>query len=68
MLILAKSILGLMIGFFLSVLFGLIIIPWLRKINFRQSISTYVAFRHKDKDGTPTIGGLIFIIPTVITD
>ena len=67
MLILAKSILGLMIGFFLSVLFGLIIIPWLRKINFRQSISTYVAFRHKDKDGTPTIGGLIFIIPTVIT-
>lgn len=67
MLILAKSILGLMIGFFLSVIFGLFIIPWLRKINFRQSISSYVAFRHQSKDGTPTIGGLIFIIPTIIT-
>lgn len=67
MLILAKSILGLMIGFFISVIFGLIIIPWLRKINFRQSISSYVAFRHKGKDGTPTIGGIIFIIPTIIT-
>lgn len=67
MLILAKSILGLMIGFFISVIFGLVIIPWLRKINFRQSISSYVAFRHKRKDGTPTIGGIIFIIPTLIT-
>ena len=67
MLILAKSILGLMLGFFVSVIFGLILIPMLRKTNIRQSISIFTAFRHSDKDGTPTIGGLIFIIPTLLT-
>ena len=67
MLILAKSILGLMLGFFVSVIFGWILIPVLRKTNIRQSISVFTAFRHSSKDGTPTIGGLIFIIPTIIT-
>ena len=66
MLILAKSILGLMLGFFASVVLGLFLIPVLRKTNVRQSISVFTAFRHSDKDGTPTIGGLIFIIPTLI--
>ena len=67
MLILAKSILGLMLGFFVSVIAGLFIIPILRKTNVRQSVSVFTAFRHSTKDGTPTIGGLIFIIPTLLT-
>ncbi|MEG1850646.1 MAG: phospho-N-acetylmuramoyl-pentapeptide-transferase [Bacilli bacterium] len=67
MLILAKSILGLMLGFLLSVLLGLVLIPLLRKFKFGQNISSYVAFSHKSKQGTPTIGGLIFIIPTFVT-
>lgn len=67
MLILAKSILGLMIGFFVSVILGLILIPLLRKLNFKQNISVFTAFRHAYKNGTPTIGGLIFIIPTLLT-
>ncbi len=67
MLILAKSILGLMIGFFLAVIFGLIIIPALRKKNFKQTISTFLTKEHGKKNGIPTIGGLIFIIPTIIT-
>lgn len=66
MLILAKSILGLMLAFFFSVFAGLLLLPVLRKLNFRQSISEYVD-RHSSKEGTPTIGGLIFIIPTLIT-
>ncbi len=67
MLILAKSILGLMIGFFVSVILGLILIPLLRRLNFKQNISVFTAFRHAYKNGTPTIGGLIFIIPTLLT-
>ena len=67
MLILAKSILGLMIGFFLSVILGLFLIPMLRKLKCGQTISSFVAFRHASKQGTPTIGGLIFIIPTILT-
>ena len=67
MLILAKSILGLMLGFFVSVIFGYLLIPTLKKMNMKQSISLFTAFRHADKNGTPTIGGIIFIIPTLLT-
>ncbi len=67
MLILAKSILGLMVAFFLSVFAGLVLLPLLKKLNFRQSVSHMITERHLLKEGTPTIGGLIFIIPTIIT-
>lgn len=67
MLILAKSILALMIGFIISVLFGLVTIPLLKKINVRQSLSEYLGKKHSKKAGTPTMGGVIFIIPTIIT-
>ncbi len=65
MLILAKSILGLMIGFFLAVILGLFLIPFLKKKKIKQSISAFV--NHQSKEGTPTFGGIIFIIPTIIT-
>ena len=67
MLILAKSILGMMIGFFLAVVLGWFLIPVLKKLKCKQSISVFTAFSHAKKNGTPTIGGLIFIIPTIIT-
>ena len=67
MLILAKSILGLTLGFFVSVIFGWLLIPTLKKMNLKQNISLFTAFRHADKNGTPTIGGLIFIVPTLLT-
>ncbi len=65
MLILAKSILGLMIGFFLAVVLGLFLVPFLKKKKVKQSFSQYVD--HQSKIGTPTFGGIIFIIPTLIT-
>ena len=67
MLILAKSILGLMLAFFVAVGVGWFLIPMLKKLNCKQSISSFTAFAHASKNGTPTIGGLIFIIPTIIT-
>ena len=65
MLILTKSVLSLMIGFLLSVIFGLILIPLLKRINFGQRISEYVKESHRKKEGTPTMGGFIFILPTL---
>ena len=59
MLILAKAI--------ISVLLGAIIIPLLKKMNVKQNVSTYLEKKHHEKDGTPTMGGIIFIIPTIIT-
>lgn len=66
MLILAKSILGLMLGFVLALIAGFILIPLLKKLHIGQSVSHLINARHLKKDGTPTIGGLIFIIPTIL--
>lgn len=66
MLILAKSILGLMLGFVLSLIAGAFLIPVLRRLKVGQSVSRLINKRHLKKDGTPTIGGLIFIIPTIL--
>lgn len=66
MLILAKAILAMMLGFILSVIFGFFFIPILRRMNVKQRVSAFLT-QHKKKDGTPTMGGLIFIIPTILT-
>ncbi len=66
MLLLTKSVFAVMIGFLFSVILGLILIPCLKKLNVGQRISIFVGESHKKKEGTPTIGGLIFIIPTII--
>ena len=67
MLILTKSVFALMIGFLTSVVLGLILIPALKKLNVGQRISVFVGENHKKKEGTPTMGGLIFILATLIT-
>ena len=67
MLILAKAAMALMLGFVLSIITGVILIPLLRKLHFGQSVSLTLGERHLKKNGTPTIGGLIFIIPTIVS-
>ena len=66
MLTLTKSLFALMTGFILATAFGLIAIPMLKKIKAGQRINVYVE-AHIRKSGTPTMGGLIFIIPTILT-
>ena len=66
MLILAKAVLAFMIGFILSIIFGVVLIPLLRKMKIKQTVSVFLS-KHKGKDGTPTMGGLIFIVPTIIS-
>lgn len=66
MYVLAKSILALMIGFIVSVVLGLILVPVLKKIKADQKTSKFVK-AHSGKSGTPTMGGIIFILSTIIT-
>lgn len=66
MLILAKSILGLTLGFVLAIIVAFLIIPILKKLKAGQNVSRLINKRHLKKNGTPTIGGLIFIIPPLI--
>lgn len=67
MLILAKSALALLIGFITTVIFGYFFIKFLRKINARQTVSVFLEEKHRKKSGIPTMGGFIFIIPTIVT-
>lgn len=67
MLLLTKAILSIMVGFIVAVVMGLGLIPILKRINFGQRISEYVGEAHRKKEGTPTMGGVIFIIPTILS-
>ena len=66
MLLLTKAIIAIMLGFLSSSILGLIFVPLLKKLKVRQNISSYVGETHKKKEGTPTMGGIIFIVPTIL--
>lgn len=63
------------IGLLVTGVSGFAMIPWLRKLKFGQTILDIGPKWHKSKQGTPTMGGLMFIfgtsaalIVTVVTD
>lgn len=66
MLILAKAAMALLLGFILAIITGVILIPILKRFHIGQYVSHYIGERHLKKEGTPTMGGLIFIIPTIV--
>ena len=67
MLILAKAAMALMLGFTVSIACGLIFIPLLKKLHIGQMVSRDINERHLLKEGTPTMGGIIFIIPVILS-
>lgn len=66
MLILAKSVLALMLGLIVSAAIGLILVPILKRKKIGQKISIYMEDSHNKKNGTPTMGGIMFIFSTLI--
>lgn len=62
----SKIIVAFVVGFIASIVLGPIIIPILHKLKFGQNIRKEGPQSHLKKAGTPTIGGLIFIISIVI--
>lgn len=54
-------------AFVLAALFGVIFIPMLRRLKFGQEIREVGPSWHKNKSGTPTMGGIIFIAAIIIT-
>lgn len=67
MLILAKAALAMMLGFVISIVCGIVLIPFLRKLHIGQNVSKTIHERHLKKNGTPTMGGFIFIIAMIIS-
>lgn len=64
---LTKSVFALMINFILGITIALFLIPFLKRKKVNQSLNDYLREAHKNKKGTPTMGGLIFIISTIIS-
>ncbi len=54
--------LSVLIAFGVTALLGLVMVPWLRRLKFGQTILEYGPKWHSGKQGTPTMGGLMFII------
>ncbi len=67
MLVLAKAAMAMMLGFILSVLCGIIIIAILRRKKINQVVSNLINKRHQEKSNTPTMGGIIFILPVILS-
>ena len=66
MLILTKVAFVVMFSFIISLILGYILIPILRKKKLDQVLNRFLEDKHKKKHGTPTMGGIIFIVPSLI--
>ena len=53
-------------AFAMTVVLGPVFIPWLKKLKFGQTIYDLGPESHKKKQGTPTMGGIIFAIPALV--
>ncbi len=61
-----KIVCALITAFFLGMFLAPLVIWTVKKLKVRQTILCYVT-QHKDKEGIPTMGGLIFIVATVVS-
>lgn len=60
-------IISIVIAFGVTAGLGFIVIPWLRKLKFGQTILDIGPSWHKSKQGTPNMGGIMFIIGITVS-
>ena len=53
-------------AFLITAMSGYVFIPWLRKLKYGQTINEIGPTWHQTKQGTPTMGGLMFFLGTLI--
>ena len=59
---LSNDLLGIILAFAVTAALGPVFIPWLHKLKFGQKIREEGPKWHQKKSGTPTMGGIMFII------
>ena len=62
-----QVVIPVLISFAVSVVLGPVIIPFLRKLKMGQTERVEGVQSHLKKAGTPTMGGIIFLISAVVT-
>lgn len=60
-----KLLLSFLLSFALTLVIGFAVLPLLKKSKAKQQILQYVE-EHKSKSGTPTMGGVIFLVGSAI--
>lgn len=50
-----------------TILFGPLVIRTLKRLSWEQRVKGYEPATHKAKEGTPTMGGVLFILPATVT-
>ncbi len=61
------TILSVMLSFAISVVLGPLVIPFLRRLKVGQTERTEGPESHLKKNGTPTMGGILFLVSVVAT-
>lgn len=62
-----KTFLVMMISFILSLILGFILVPIFKNKKIDQTLNRYLEDTHKSKKNTPTMGGIVFVLSTLIT-
>ena len=61
-----KTFFAMLLSFIITLIIGYIFIPIFKKMKMDQRLSIYLEERHKSKSNTPTMGGLIFFLSSII--
>ncbi len=61
-----RLILSVILSFLAAIALGPVVIPWLKRMKFGQTIFELGPESHKKKQGIPTMGGIIFAVPMVL--
>ena len=61
-----ETVLAVVVGFVVTLLLGRVLIPFLHKLKYGQTILDIGPKWHKAKQGTPTMGGIMFIAGTIL--
>lgn len=56
-----------LISFGITALLGKWVVPYLRRVNFGQTIRDVGPAWHRKKNGTPTMGGFLFIAGILVS-
>lgn len=62
-----SAISAIIISFFITLLLGKFLIPYLHKLKYGQTILEIGPSWHKNKQGTPTMGGVMFIVGILVS-
>ena len=54
------------LAFLITAISGFLLIPWLKKLKFGQTIKEIGPTWHQTKQGTPTMGGLMFYLGSML--